>query len=154
MGAPRTGGKRAVGYIKTFSPASGWGFIICDQVDRDVFFHMKNMAEDPPREHINAAHGQHWEVEFSLDLEDAKKPKAYQVRITAKTGGKGDKGGGKGDQLERSGRAGSKSDRPSWAREDLGEGGGGGSRRGSDTVDLRRAPEADHRRRPPPDVSP
>mmetsp|Transcript_23624 Transcript_23624/g.62292 ORF Transcript_23624/g.62292 Transcript_23624/m.62292 type:complete len:150 (-) Transcript_23624:1521-1970(-) len=80
-------GRLTVGYIKTFSPTSRWGFIICDEVDRDVFFHMKNFTDDPPSAHINCANGDQWDVEFKLDMEDAKKPKAFGIRVLSGRGG-------------------------------------------------------------------
>eukprot|EP00408_Alexandrium_pacificum_P034462 CAMPEP_0171278904 /NCGR_PEP_ID=MMETSP0790-20130122/65111_1 /TAXON_ID=2925 /ORGANISM="Alexandrium catenella, Strain OF101" /LENGTH=142 /DNA_ID=CAMNT_0011748079 /DNA_START=171 /DNA_END=595 /DNA_ORIENTATION=- len=83
---PDTNSRTVSGYIKTFSPTSGWGFIICDEVEKDVFVHVKNFACSPPREHINSHHGQRWDVDFELDQGDSGKPKAFGVRIKDKQG--------------------------------------------------------------------
>lgn len=74
-------GRPATGHIKTYSPTSGWGFILCDAVDRDVFFHMKNFEGEPPREHVSAAQGDVWDVEFDLVVNESERPKAYNVRL-------------------------------------------------------------------------
>merc|ERR1719146_331296 len=81
MAPPRR--PRLRGYVKTFSPNSGWGFVICKDVARDVFLHHKNFACEVPDVHVNAHDGKKkWEVEFDLDDSDKTKPKCRKVVIT------------------------------------------------------------------------
>eukprot|EP00933_Yihiella_yeosuensis_P033680 TRINITY_DN27336_c0_g1_i1.p1 TRINITY_DN27336_c0_g1~~TRINITY_DN27336_c0_g1_i1.p1 ORF type:complete len:618 (-),score=124.89 TRINITY_DN27336_c0_g1_i1:52-1905(-) len=82
------GDKPSFGYIKTFCPKKGWGFIISDEVpDRDIFVHWKNFASKAPQNFVKASGKNHVEVKFLLDESDPKKPKATDVRITSEIRG-------------------------------------------------------------------
>ena len=69
------------GWIKTYSRETGWGFIVCKEVERDIFVHWRGFL-DPPRHNINGLVDlERVEVEFNLDESDPKKPKATEVAV-------------------------------------------------------------------------
>lgn len=74
---------KTVGFIKTYSPVSAWGFIVSRGVEQDVFVHMKWFVDKPPLEHIDHNKGMRYVVEYDLDLRDQGRPKAKNVRITS-----------------------------------------------------------------------
>lgn len=76
------------GYIKTFCPKNGWGFIVCDEVDRDIFVHWRAFVDGAPSDYVCAGDGKRMEVQFILDDSDRHKPKAKDVkyRVSAPAG--------------------------------------------------------------------
>lgn len=69
------------GWIKTYCRETGWGFIVCKEVERDIFVHWRGFL-DPPRHNINGLTDlERIEVEFNLDESDPKKPKATEVAV-------------------------------------------------------------------------
>lgn len=77
-GMARMRGRRHTGFLKTYSPVSAWGFIVCDAIEQDVFVHMK-WFDEPPHEHVDHSKGMHIRVAFDLDYSDKKRPKAHRV---------------------------------------------------------------------------
>lgn len=78
------------GYIRMYNPAKGWGFIICDEFEGDIFLHSKHMIGTPPGEYIG--HFQSSQegniVKFDLDLQHRNRPQALNVCLVNPPGGK------------------------------------------------------------------
>lgn len=70
-----------IGHIRMYNPSKGWGFIICDEFEGDIFLHSKHMIGAPPPEYIG-----HFQssmdgnaVKFDLDLQHRNRPQALNV---------------------------------------------------------------------------
>lgn len=71
------------GFIRMYNPAKGWGFLVCNEFDGDVFLHSKHMLGNLPREyigHFQSSQDGHV-VRFDLDLQHKKRPQALNVRV-------------------------------------------------------------------------
>mmetsp|Transcript_37450 Transcript_37450/g.58194 ORF Transcript_37450/g.58194 Transcript_37450/m.58194 type:complete len:605 (-) Transcript_37450:58-1872(-) len=73
------------GYIRMYNPAKGWGFVVCDEFEGDIFLHSKHMVAPAPREYIGhfQANGGGHQVRFDLDLLHRSRPQALNVRVVA-----------------------------------------------------------------------
>lgn len=75
------------GFIRMYNPAKGWGFIVCDEFEGDIFLHSKHMVAPAPREyigHFQSSQGGHM-VRFDLDLMHRTRPQALNVRVVGVT---------------------------------------------------------------------
>lgn len=73
------------GYIRMYNPAKGWGFIVCEEFEGDIFLHSKHMITHAPREYIGHFHSNQegHQVKFDLDLQHRSRPQALNVRLLA-----------------------------------------------------------------------
>ena len=80
----RLEGTRTTGQIKFYIQEKGYGFIICKEVDRDVFFSRREVDRDVS---FLTGTSSSWtsqfrgiQVEFKLDNSDVENPKAYRIK--------------------------------------------------------------------------
>mmetsp|Transcript_101351 Transcript_101351/g.194314 ORF Transcript_101351/g.194314 Transcript_101351/m.194314 type:complete len:716 (-) Transcript_101351:266-2413(-) len=76
-------GHNVKGYIRMYNPAKGWGFIVCEEFEGDIFLHSKHMISHAPREYIGHFHSNQegHQVRFDLDLQHKSRPQALNVRL-------------------------------------------------------------------------
>lgn len=79
--------KNVKGKIKKYNPAKGWGFIVCEEYDGDIFLHSKHISNGSPREyigHFQSTQDGH-QVKFDLDLQRCGRPQALNVKLMTDT---------------------------------------------------------------------
>lgn len=85
VGSPQKGERisNVKGHIRMYNPAKGWGFIVCQEFDGDIFLHSKHMLGNSPGQYIGhfQSHQEGHLVRFDLDLQRRDRPQALNVRV-------------------------------------------------------------------------
>lgn len=81
--------RRCAGYIKTFSPVTGWGFIITKAFDRDVFVHTKHFSDPAPPDYVDINKHARVDVEFDMAIDDNRRATATNVNVIRGGGSSG-----------------------------------------------------------------
>eukprot|EP00971_Amphidinium_carterae_P310138 6162904-Amphidinium_carterae.1 len=64
------------GKIKMYNTEKGWGFLMCKDVDKDIFFHVRNI-EDEEKPKQDLCKKDHMYADFDLDFSNDNNPQAF-----------------------------------------------------------------------------
>lgn len=92
-------GQAFVGTVKSYSPSKGYGFIVCDEIESDLFFVHKNLSKDVVHQiQYENLFIKEQAVQFTFEFSPEGKPTAAAIRLVNEgvTGSRGPaKGKGK-----------------------------------------------------------